>query len=127
MPDEPPARDLLREGIRLFNEGYFFEAHEVWEEAWREETGATKRFLQGLIQVAAGFHHRSTGNVNGAAALFRKARAKFKGYPSPYLGVDAVDLLHQVDEAERLLSEQARIREGEAPRPRIVLADERYR
>jgi predicted metal-dependent hydrolase len=44
-------------GARLFDAGAFFEAHEAWEDHWRVATDAgTRRFLQGLIQVAAAFH-----------------------------------------------------------------------
>ena len=44
---------LLSRGRALFNSGLYFEAHEVWEEAWLAETGNTRRMLQGLIQIAA--------------------------------------------------------------------------
>jgi hypothetical protein len=50
------TRAALAEGCRRFDAGRFFDAHEVWEDAWRVETGATKLALQGLIQIAAGFH-----------------------------------------------------------------------
>jgi len=94
---------LLDQGIDLFNRRYFFEAHDVWEEAWKNETGEPRRFLQGLIQVAAGFHHRETGNLKGAAALFQKAKAKFDGYPAAYLGIDLGALLRDVAESGREL------------------------
>jgi hypothetical protein len=63
IPPMPPAsapseetRLALAEGCRLFDTGCFFEAHEVWEAAWHVETGSVRQLLQGLIQVAAGFH-----------------------------------------------------------------------
>lgn len=57
-PETLPAttRAALAEGARLFDAGRFFEAHEVWEDVWRVETGARRLALQGLIQIAAGFH-----------------------------------------------------------------------
>lgn len=97
MDDGPPSRDRLAEGIRLFNEGYFFEAHEIWEEAWHLERGEPRLFLQGLIQVAAGFHHFHTGNRRGAAALCRKAISKLRRYPDKYLGIEAKRLREQVE------------------------------
>ena len=39
-------------GIRHFNEREFYDAHEVWEDVWRESSGLGKKFLQGLIQAA---------------------------------------------------------------------------
>src|SRR5437870_2421253 len=43
----------LERGRALFNAGRYFEAHEVWEAAWLQERGRTRRLLQGLIQIAA--------------------------------------------------------------------------
>lgn len=60
----------LREGRRLFNAGRFFEAHEVWEEAWLREKGDTRRLLQALIQIAAGYHHAfQIGRPRGCVRL----------------------------------------------------------
>src|SRR5512145_2639201 len=50
-----PYTDRLERGVALFNDGSFFEAHDVWEDAWRESEGDVRLFLQGLIQIAAGF------------------------------------------------------------------------
>ena len=54
MLPETPAR--LERGRALFNARLFWEAHEAWEEAWMEEEGDERLFLQGLIQVAAGYY-----------------------------------------------------------------------
>ncbi|MGQ0796740.1 MAG: DUF309 domain-containing protein [Methanobacteriota archaeon] len=104
MDEAAPPPDLLQEGIRLFNERYFFEAHEVWEDLWRRERGEPRLFLQGLIQVAAGFHHYRSGNVRGALALMDKALAKLRRYPPYYMGVDSDSLLAAVQRARDLLS-----------------------
>ncbi len=44
----------FRLGIDLFNHGYYWEAHEIWETCWREvgPPTATGRFLKALIQWA---------------------------------------------------------------------------
>lgn len=60
----------LQAGRRLFNARRFFEAHEVWEEAWLRETGDTRRLLQALIQIAAGYHHAfERGRPHGCVRL----------------------------------------------------------
>jgi len=77
----------LAEGRRLFDAGRFFDAHEVWEAAWRVETGSARRVLQGLIQVAAGFHKglvqgRPSGMVRLlGAGLARIGEADALGLP----------------------------------------------
>lgn len=42
-------------GCDLYNHGYWWEAHEAWEDLWRVVPGESvqRHFLQGLIQVSA--------------------------------------------------------------------------
>lgn len=42
-------------GCELFNHGFYWEAHEVWEELWHRlgRTGPDADFLKGLIKLAA--------------------------------------------------------------------------
>jgi predicted metal-dependent hydrolase len=58
MPASDPG-GLLARGGALFDAGLYFEAHEVWEQAWLSASGARRTFLQGLIQVAAACHKAS--------------------------------------------------------------------
>jgi uncharacterized protein len=88
--------DAYRRGIRLFNERHFFDAHEVWEDVWRESAGPEKKFLQGLIQVAVAFHHHSTGNVVGARSLLERARKNLVEYPGDFGGIELSALLHSM-------------------------------
>lgn len=46
---------LYLRGIELFNEGYYWEAHETWEPLWlvHGRRGATAALLQALIKMAA--------------------------------------------------------------------------
>jgi len=84
MTEFPPR---FREGIALFNAGEFFEAHEALEDAWRESTGEDRRFLQGLVQVAVGLHHHSTGNVVGARSVLARALENLRPYPDEHRGI----------------------------------------
>lgn len=48
------SRPFLR-GVDLFNQGFYWEAHEEWEGLWHAagRTGPTADFLKGLIKLAA--------------------------------------------------------------------------
>jgi predicted metal-dependent hydrolase len=85
--------DGYRRGVELFNARNFYDAHEVWEDVWRETNGPEKKFLQGLIQVAVAFHHHSTGNVVGACSLLARARKNLAPYPENFLGIRVTPLL----------------------------------
>jgi uncharacterized protein len=79
MPADYDPRYL--EGIEHFNRCDFFEAHEVWEELWADYSGPSRKFYQGLIQVAVCLHHFGNGNIRGAKKLYFGCR----GYLEPYL------------------------------------------
>jgi predicted metal-dependent hydrolase len=74
-------REAFIHGARLFDQGAFFEAHEVWEERWRLETeGTSRRLLQGLIQIAARLHKLVVvRDPASASRLLAKGLAKLDG------------------------------------------------
>lgn len=76
------TRAALAEGRRLFNARRFFDAHEVWEAAWLREEGDVRTLLQGLIQVAAGFHQAlDRKNASGCARLLAAGGARLDSLP----------------------------------------------
>jgi uncharacterized protein len=79
--------EKFRIGIELFNAGRFFEAHEAWEEIWLKESGPEKTYLQGLIQLAAAFHHGQRANSRGAKSLLAAGLAKLDRCPDQHWGV----------------------------------------
>ncbi len=82
----------LYQGLRCFHSGAFFEAHEHWETAWLVAQEPEKTFLQGLIQVAAGFHHFQRGNRAGAISLLRSALGRLDRYPESSAGLEVAPL-----------------------------------
>ena len=110
--DHGAEMDRIRDGLRLFNERYFFEAHEVLEDVWHRDRGPSRLFLQGLIQLCAGFHHYQNGNPRGAAELLQRGSDKMRRYPDEYLGLDAKALLVRVDACRAVVE---RVRDGQDP------------
>lgn len=82
------------EGIRLFQDGHYFEAHEELELVWRATPpGATKLFLQALIQFAVSLEHWRRANPRGARGQWDKARQKTVDLPAEMEGIDLAGLL----------------------------------
>ena len=77
----------LCEGLRCFHSGAFFEAHEHWESVWLGAQEPERTFLQGLIQVAASFHHFQRGNCAGTISLLRAALKRLDEYPETFAGI----------------------------------------
>jgi predicted metal-dependent hydrolase len=74
------ASDVAREprflrGVADFNAGAFYEAHEVWEDLWNDSEGETRRVVQALVQLAAGYHKLEIGVPAGARKLLARALA----------------------------------------------------
>jgi uncharacterized protein len=90
-------------GVTDFNAGRFFEAHEVWEELWLAAGEPEKTFLQGLIQIAAAFHHQARGNARGAQSLLAGGIAKLAGCPGDFRGITIRELRRESQEWEELL------------------------
>ena len=82
----------LAEGLRRYEAGEFFAAHEAWESMWLEALEPDKTFLQGLIQVSAAFHHLQRNNPLGTVRLLQAALRRLELYP-PYFGRISVILL----------------------------------
>jgi predicted metal-dependent hydrolase len=83
-------------GIRLFNTQSFFEAHDVWEELWREAAGEERLFYQGLIQTAVGLYHLMNRNYRGAGSQLGKAIAKLERYIPVHQGLETLRLAEQL-------------------------------
>jgi predicted metal-dependent hydrolase len=79
----------LAEGLRHYDAGNFFAAHEAWESVWLHAPQPEKTFLQALIQVAVAFHHLQRSNPLGATRLLTAALRKLDLYPPDFttLGV----------------------------------------
>ncbi|MBI5474489.1 MAG: DUF309 domain-containing protein, partial [Ignavibacteriae bacterium] len=81
---------LFIRGIEEFNRRQFFEAHDTWEEEWREMSGANKIFYQGLIHTTVGFYHLSNKNYRGAGSQLGKAVSKLEQFLPFFLGVNTL-------------------------------------
>ena len=80
-------------GIVLFNQGRFFDAHEVLEDVWRAAPHDEKKIWQGLVQVAVALHHHSTGNSVGMRSVLLRAMKNLAGHPRNFHGVQVPRLL----------------------------------
>jgi predicted metal-dependent hydrolase len=75
-------------GVEHFNAMEFWEAHEEWEVLWLAADTPLVGYYQGLIQLAAAYHHMKRGTFRGAARLFEAALRRLDGYPEEFLGLN---------------------------------------
>lgn len=75
------------EGVKLFNEGYCWEAHEAWEEIWRGREGDAKSFVQGFVEAAAGCNFLKQSKWTSAIYLLGKSVEKFRQFENLRMSV----------------------------------------
>lgn len=90
----PPPAGVL-EGLRLFNERQFYEAHESLEHEWHAERRPIRRLYQGILQIGVGFHHARGGNHKGAVLLLTDGIEKVSGFLPSCQGIDTARLLRE--------------------------------
>ena len=92
-------------GGRLLLDGRPFQAHEVFEDAWKAAPASDRALWRGLAQIAVGLTHARRGNPRGAVALLRRGAGNLRGYsaePAPY-GIDVALVAVRADEVADLI------------------------
>jgi len=85
---KPDYRTHFLQGVAHFNAHEFWEAHESWETIWLAAESDVEQFLQGLIQLAAAYHHVKRGTHRGAVRLFDASLRRLAAFPVRWSGVD---------------------------------------
>ena len=118
-PADAPLEMALGQAALLFDGRLYFEVHELLEPYWLRAAGRERETLQGLIQVAVGFHHLSNGNGAGARALLHDGAAKLFAREIGGIAVDAFAraVVSTLDEVIRLgVDAPARFQWSSVPR-----------
>lgn len=103
---QAPLHPQAAEGLRLFNAGAYFEAHEALEDAWNAETGKVRELYRGILQIAVVYLHVTRRNYNGAIKVYGRS-LKWIGYwPEVCRGIDVGRLRR---DAEAVIREVQRL------------------
>ena len=89
--------------FECFNQGLFYEAHDVLEELWlAQRRGANDAFYKGLIQFAGAFVHLQKDSakyprLRPSAALFKLARTNLSSYAPRHEALDVGRVLTTIE------------------------------
>ncbi len=126
------------EGLRLFNAGKYFEAHEALEEAWNEEKGKVRDLYRGILQIAVVYLHITRKNYNGAVKVYDRSQKWLKDWPAVCRGLHVDELRRdaeaainevkrlgpeKIQEFDRSLLKPAQWDEGQTEGQRVYLCD----
>ena len=118
--------DPLVKAVAEFNSWRFYDCHETLEDVWREVGGKSSDaeladFYQGIIKVAAGFHHVLRDNHRGACLLLTDALRLLAPYRPRTLGIDIDALINAVGACLKQIEALAPDRLGDFDRSHIPM------
>ncbi len=103
---DAPLHPKAAEGLRLFNEEKYFEAHEALEVAWLEEKGKVRDLYRGILQVGVAYLHITRGNYAGAIKVYKRSQRWLEGWSAVCRGIYVEELRRDaeaaINEARRL-------------------------
>jgi len=80
------------DGLRLFNKGEYFEAHEAIEDAWNDEQGNVRNLYRGILQIAVVYLHITRGNYDGAVKVYLRSQRWIQEWPKVCRGIQVEKL-----------------------------------
>lgn len=87
------------EGLKLYQQGYHWEAHEAWEDVWRSlEGGDTKTFVQAFVQMASAYSFIKSCRLSSAIYLLEKSIEKFREFEAVDCGIRLQTLIRTMQE-----------------------------
>ena len=110
----------LREGIRLFNAGRYFESHESLEDFYSRAEEGHKPFLEGLIQLAAACRlFCDFGEVEGTVRMVHQAMIRLENYQPTYLRIRVERLIHAMEQWAKQVEAKSQAGREEIPKIRM--------
>ena len=93
--------DLYKQGKKEFQNGNYYDAHEVWEDLWSDYYLKDRKFIQGLIQLSVSFVHLKNGNMKGAKNLLKKSKEKFLEFKGEHRSINIETLRSEMNIIEK--------------------------
>ncbi len=87
-----PLHPKAREGIKFFNLGKYYQAHDPLEEAWMDSPSPERDLYQGVLQIGLAYYQITRGNYRGALKMFQLAKRNLSPLGNALLGIDITRL-----------------------------------
>lgn len=76
----------VHQGLSLFNQDEYYEAHEAFESAWRKTQDPSREFYRALIHISGGFYRLTQNRPKAAVKFFEHALKWLMLFPDTHLG-----------------------------------------
>ena len=81
-------REHLMKGIDLFNEGKYYECHDVMEYLWGHGTNELRDLYKGILHLAVALYHFRNHNLKGTRSLLGSGIRLLEHYAPFSEGID---------------------------------------
>ena len=75
-------------GLDAFNQGLYYDAHEHFENAWRNTPGEEREFFRAFLHLSGGFYRLTQNRPGAARKFFTHAEKWFIRFPDQLYGFD---------------------------------------
>lgn len=82
----------VKQGLQSFNQGDFYEAHEFFEDSWRDTQESTRELFRALLHLSGGYYRLTQDRPGAAKKFFTRARHWIQKFPSPFLGLNTAEI-----------------------------------
>ena len=89
----------------MFNQGYYFEAHEALEAAWRVERSPLRDLYRGILQAGVVYLHIVNHNYPGAIKVYQRCRKWLQPWPETCRGIQVGQLRRDLEDDILVLQE----------------------
>jgi uncharacterized protein len=86
-------------GLKHFNAGEYFEAHEELETAWKDEGGEIRDLYKGILLAGVTYLHITRANYEGAVKVYGRSQKWITKWPDVCRGVQVERLRRDLDSA----------------------------
>lgn len=93
------------EGLQMFNQGRYYEAHEELEEAWNADETVGRELYRAILQIAVAYLQIERKNFNGAQKMFLRVRQWIDPLPDFCRGVNIAKLRQDANYVQKKLIE----------------------
>jgi predicted metal-dependent hydrolase len=93
-------RELLSQAVALWDEGRFYDAHEVLEDIWRlfpKEDRFSRNCYQGIIRLAIAYNHYICSRRDSALRVLRMVQQQLSPCGENFRGIDVKHILEYVE------------------------------
>src|SRR5512132_572043 len=87
-----PLHPRAAAGLRLFNAGEYFEAHEALEGAWNAEAGKVRDLYRGILQIAVVYLDIPRATYEGAVNVYARSQRWLQGWSDVCSGIQVAEL-----------------------------------